>query len=34
MLTLEPDARERLHRYVLRYVVPLETGSGAGNISL
>lgn len=34
VLTLEPEARERLHEYVLRYVVPLEEGSGSGDISL
>lgn len=34
VLTLTPEARERLHQYVLRYVVPLESGSDSGTISL
>lgn len=34
VLTLEPEARERLHQYVLRHVVPLAEGSDTGNISL
>ncbi|WNG57694.1 tetratricopeptide repeat protein [Archangium gephyra] len=34
VLTLEPEARERLHQYVLRYVMPLEGEGDSGNISL
>jgi tetratricopeptide (TPR) repeat protein len=33
-LTLAPEARERLHQYVLRYVLPLEAESGNGTVSL
>jgi tetratricopeptide (TPR) repeat protein len=34
VLTLEPQARERLHQYVLRHVVPLAEEGDSGNISL
>jgi tetratricopeptide (TPR) repeat protein len=34
VLTLEPEARERLHQYVLRHVVPLAEEDDSGNISL
>ncbi|WNG32335.1 tetratricopeptide repeat protein [Archangium violaceum] len=32
-LTLEPKDREKLHQYVLRYVIPLEAGSGSETVS-
>lgn len=34
VLTLSSEARERLHEYVLRYVVPRESGGDPGTISL
>jgi tetratricopeptide (TPR) repeat protein len=34
VLTLAPEARERLHQYVLRYVVPPAEGSDSDSISL